>query len=221
MCHPDEFQCQGDGSCIPKTWECDRHSDCIDGSDEHNGCVPKTCSPSHFLCDNGNCIYKSWRCDGDNDCRDMSDEKDCPTPPFHCPFWQWQCPGYSTCVSLSVLCDGNFDCPNGTDESPLCRYQLANDSKTCEDINECDSPGFCSQHCINMRGSFRCTCDAEYTLESDGRSCKVTGSENLLLVVASRDKIIVDNITAHVHNIYSLVQDVSFVVALDFDSVTG
>lgn len=48
-----------------------------------------------------------------------------------------------------------------------------------------------------------------------------TGSENPLLVVASRDKIIVDNITAHTHNLYSLVQDVSFVVALDFDSVTG
>lgn len=100
-------------------------------------------------------------------------------------------------------------------------YQLANDTKTCEDINECDIPGFCSQHCVNMRGSFRCACDPEYTLESDGRTCKVTGSENPLLVVASRDKIIVDNITAHTHNLYSLVQDVSFVVALDFDSVTG
>lgn len=250
MCHPDEFQCQGDGTCIPNTWECDGHPDCIQGSDEHTGCVPKTCSPTHFLCDNGNCIYKAWICDGDNDCRDMSDEKDCPTQPFHCPSTQWQCPGYSTCINLSALCDGVFDCPNGTDESPLCNqdscshfnggcthqcmqgpfgatclcplgYQLANDTKTCEDINECDIPGFCSQHCVNMRGSFRCACDPEYTLESDGRTCKVTGSENPLLVVASRDKIIVDNITAHTHNLYSLVQDVSFVVALDFDSVTG
>uniref|UniRef100_A0A8C0Z777 LDL receptor related protein 2 n=1 Tax=Canis lupus familiaris TaxID=9615 RepID=A0A8C0Z777_CANLF len=120
MCHPDEFQCQADGVCIPKSWECDGHQDCILGSDEHHGCAPRTCPPSHFLCDNGNCIYRDWLCDGDNDCRDMSDEKDCPTQAFHCPSWQWLCPGYSICVNLSAVCDGISDCPNGTDESPLC-----------------------------------------------------------------------------------------------------
>uniref|UniRef100_A0A8C9DCQ9 LDL receptor related protein 2 n=1 Tax=Panthera leo TaxID=9689 RepID=A0A8C9DCQ9_PANLE len=120
MCHPDEFQCQADGVCIPKSWECDGHPDCIFGSDEHHGCAAKTCPSTHFLCDNGNCIYRDWLCDGDNDCRDMSDEKDCPTQAFHCPSWQWQCPGHSICVNLSAVCDGISDCPNGTDESPLC-----------------------------------------------------------------------------------------------------
>lgn len=120
MCHPDEFQCQADGTCIPGSWECDGHRDCISGSDEHQGCSPRTCPPSHFLCDNGNCVYKEWLCDGDNDCRDMSDEKDCPTQAFHCPVGQWQCPGHSVCVNLSAVCNGISDCPNGTDESPLC-----------------------------------------------------------------------------------------------------
>lgn len=57
-------------------------------------------------------------------------------------------------------------------------YQLANDSKTCEDINECDPPGFCSQHCYNERGSFRCYCDEGYILETNEKTCKAAGEEH-------------------------------------------
>lgn len=121
MCHHEsEFQCQSDGSCVPVNWECDGHPDCEDGSDEHHACPPRTCPTMQFRCDNGNCVYRGWICDGDNDCRDGSDERDCPTPPFRCPSWQWQCPGHSVCVNLSRVCDNTPDCPNGADESPLC-----------------------------------------------------------------------------------------------------
>lgn len=121
LCHHDsEFQCQSNGNCVPSTWECDGHPDCEDGSDEHHACPPRTCPSSFFRCDNGNCVLRSWICDGDNDCRDMSDERDCPTPPFRCPSWQWQCPGHSVCINLTTVCDNTPDCPNGADESPLC-----------------------------------------------------------------------------------------------------
>uniref|UniRef100_A0A8C4VAU1 LDL receptor related protein 2 n=1 Tax=Falco tinnunculus TaxID=100819 RepID=A0A8C4VAU1_FALTI len=124
MCHQNEFQCQSDGNCVPANWECDGHLDCADGSDEHHRCPVRTCPPSLFHCDNGNCVYRAWICDGDNDCRDMSDERDCPTQPFRCPSWQWQCPGHSICVNLSKVCDNSADCPNGADESPLCSKLL-------------------------------------------------------------------------------------------------
>ncbi|XP_043344111.1 low-density lipoprotein receptor-related protein 2 isoform X2 [Cervus canadensis] len=249
MCHQDEFQCQEDGICIPKTWECDGHEDCIQGSDEHNGCPPKTCHPSHFVCQNGNCVYRNWLCDGDNDCGDMSDEKDCPTQPFRCPSRQWQCPGHSICVNMSAVCDGVPDCPGGTDESPLCNqnscsdsnggcthqciqgpygaqcqcplgYLLGNDSKTCEDIDECRIRGFCSQYCYNMRGSFRCWCDSEYRLDADRRTCKATESGSLILV-ASQSQLIAGNITQQGYFIYPVIQHGSHIVAVDFDSVSG
>ncbi|XP_069472259.1 low-density lipoprotein receptor-related protein 2 isoform X2 [Ambystoma mexicanum] len=250
MCHHNEFQCQSDGSCVPANWECDGHPDCIDGSDEHHGCVVRTCHPSHFRCDNGNCVFRSWVCDGDNDCRDMSDEKDCPTPPFRCPSWQWQCPGHSVCLNISKVCDNTPDCPNGADESPLCNeescsdnnagcthsciqgpfgaqcscpvgYQLTNDSKTCVDIDECQPPGACSQQCINERGSFRCHCDDGYILEPNGRTCKAQDSQNFQLLVASRSQIVAANITTQGHNIYALVRNGRNIVAIDFDSVTN
>lgn len=69
-------------------------------------------------------------------------------------------------------------------ECPL-GYRLANDSKTCEDIDECRIPGFCSQHCYNMRGSFRCWCDIEYSLEADQRTCKATGTKSELTTPAN------------------------------------
>ncbi|XP_016104637.1 low-density lipoprotein receptor-related protein 2-like [Sinocyclocheilus grahami] len=216
MCHHEsEFQCQSDGSCVPVNWECDGHPDCEDGSDEHHACPPRTCPTSQFRCDNGNCVFRGWICDGDNDCRDGSDERDCPTPPFRCPSWQWQCPGHSVCVNLSRVCDNTPDCPNGADESPLCNeplpdqescsdnnagcthgciqgpfgaqctcpmgFQLSNDSKTCEDIDECHPPGVCSQHCFNERGSFRCHCQDGYTLEADGRTCKASVLRQILV----------------------------------------
>lgn len=120
LCHNDEFQCQSDGFCVPDEWECDGHPDCEDGSDEHNSCPPVTCTSNDFQCTNKQCIPMSWLCDGANDCQDMSDEQNCPTPPFSCPSDQWQCPTDQLCIDLDKVCDGQRDCPNGADESPIC-----------------------------------------------------------------------------------------------------
>uniref|UniRef100_A0A8D0FVJ2 EGF-like domain-containing protein n=1 Tax=Strix occidentalis caurina TaxID=311401 RepID=A0A8D0FVJ2_STROC len=51
-------------------------------------------------------------------------------------------------------------------------------------------------------------------------SFHLTESGNLLLLVASRNQIVVDNITSQSHSIYSLIRDGRNIVAIDFDSVT-
>ncbi|XP_028331825.1 low-density lipoprotein receptor-related protein 2 [Gouania willdenowi] len=249
LCHDDEFQCQADGFCVPGNWECDGHSDCEDGSDEHNSCPTVTCRPNYFQCVNKICIPNSWTCDGDNDCRDMSDEINCPTPPFRCPSGQWQCPTDQLCIDLNKVCNGQRDCPNGADESPICNqndcaldnggcsfgcvqgpfgaqcfcqpgFQLLNDSKTCEDINECLIPGFCSQQCYNERGTFRCHCSWGYLLEPDGRTCKATDPQAAVLLVTKRSQVIANHINKKPPQIRPVASG-SSIVSVDFDSVTS
>uniref|UniRef100_A0A8C4T430 EGF-like domain-containing protein n=1 Tax=Erpetoichthys calabaricus TaxID=27687 RepID=A0A8C4T430_ERPCA len=164
MCHDHEFQCQSDGLCIPEEWECDRHPDCRDGSDEHNGCPVPTCRPNYFLCDNGNCVSQSWVCDGENDCRDMSDEKDCPAPPFQCANNQWKCPSEDLCIPNDKLCNGQRDCPYGEDESPSC-------SKSFNEDDCAVNNGGCTDGCIQGPFGAQCTCPAGFQLLNDSKTC--------------------------------------------------
>lgn len=51
-------------------------------------------------------------------------------------------------------------------------YLLAEDMKSCEDIDECDeSRSTCSQGCVNTDGSFACICMDGYQLGTDGKTC--------------------------------------------------
>lgn len=104
-----------------------------------------------------------------------------------CCWWTPQTAILSLSLSFFVLLDeddcqvNNGGCSHGCIQGPFgaqCTcdpgFQLLNDSKTCDDINECLIPGFCSQTCFNERGSFRCYCQDGYQLEPDGRTCKAT-----------------------------------------------
>ena len=51
------------------------------------------------------------------------------------------------------------------------------------DVNECDTPSLnnCGQVCENNNGSFTCSCDDGFTLESDNKTC--SGIELFFCVV--------------------------------------
>lgn len=96
-----------------------------------------TCPTNSFECTiSGECIPKNQRCDGRNNCKDWSDEKDCGRSNEKGKFKMWTnasifsfvldkflCnpPTYfrcknSECVKRSMLCDGENDCMDFSDE---------------------------------------------------------------------------------------------------------
>lgn len=49
---------------------------------------------------------------------------------------------------------------------------IGSDHKTCEDENEClREPPPCSHTCVDLEGSFACTCPVTMELEHDNRTC--------------------------------------------------
>ncbi|NXC12608.1 EGF factor, partial [Corythaeola cristata] len=76
-------------------------------------------------------------------------------------------------VSLSAL--QHWNCPNG--------YRLKTENSVCIDIDECLEGGLgtCGQTCINVPGSYICSCLPGYTLDIDKRSCYVNDPAPFLL----------------------------------------
>ncbi|XP_062430858.1 pro-epidermal growth factor [Rhea pennata] len=76
-------------------------------------------------------------------------------------------------VSLSAL--QHWNCPNG--------YRLETENSTCIDIDECLEGGLgtCGQSCINVPGSYICSCLPGYTLDIDKWSCYVNDPAPFLL----------------------------------------
>ncbi|XP_061211196.1 pro-epidermal growth factor isoform X4 [Neopsephotus bourkii] len=76
-------------------------------------------------------------------------------------------------VSLSAL--QHWNCPNG--------YRLKTENSACIDIDECLEGGLetCGQTCINVPGSYICSCLPGYTLDIDKRSCYVNDPAPFLL----------------------------------------
>ncbi|KAH8274692.1 hypothetical protein KR018_010052, partial [Drosophila ironensis] len=118
-----EFRC-GSGECLTMAHRCNRHRDCVDGSDEAN-CDEEhmhrqkvMCSHRQFACHSGDqCVDQERRCNERFDCRDHSDEQHCEQfdKNKRCHIHQIACDN-GKCVDQSLRCDGTNDCGDGSDE---------------------------------------------------------------------------------------------------------
>ncbi|XP_055910424.1 putative vitellogenin receptor [Eupeodes corollae] len=203
FCEEGEFECK-DGSCIASDKVCDSHRDCTDNSDEKDCVISCKLEQNLFLChDNGTCIDLDKVCDGKLDCHDQSDENGkCKDVTSNCE--SKRCPQESTCHLLPT--GPECVCPMG--------YQFNSVRNVCEDINECETYGICSQGCINKEGSYMCYCEDKYKLKSDNKTCVVKSGEPLLLYTTQKTVVGMYLRTRH---LYTVASNLSLVVGVAYD----
>uniref|UniRef100_A0A803TQP0 LDL receptor related protein 1B n=1 Tax=Anolis carolinensis TaxID=28377 RepID=A0A803TQP0_ANOCA len=183
-CIKGEFLCHDLVTCVSRNWLCDGEPDCPDDSDESIDVCPEEIE-------------------------------------FKCPLNHLKCIGTNRCIHLSQLCNGIYDCPDGYDEGVHCRellpkcqqmqcqykcavtrngtscyceegYEVGLNGKTCQDLNECNLYGTCSQMCENTDGSYICSCVEGYLLQPDKKSCKIKREPNdttPVLLITNSDTI--------------------------------
>uniref|UniRef100_A0A0P5A089 receptor protein-tyrosine kinase n=1 Tax=Daphnia magna TaxID=35525 RepID=A0A0P5A089_9CRUS len=105
--------------------------------------------------------------------------------------------------------DGDGDCNPG--------YRFMTDGKACMDVDECaDTPGICSQYCVNTPGSYYCKCnETYYEREADKRTCKRKDSITPWLIFT--DQHFGCNMSFDAKQYAFVQQDLRNVVAIDFD----
>jgi len=180
-------------------------------------CSANECANDEFRCSNGKCIDSIQKCDGTNHCSDGSDEKDCSTNiEIPCHKGTFQCRNSTKCIDFSMVCNNVPNCPMGDDEDAKCGineceigndgchhdcvdkdigyeckcrlgYKLAKDGKSCEDLDDCQEFGICSQKCLNTKGSYKCQCGKGYHLAPNKRSCKAEAPEPFLVFANQYD----------------------------------
>lgn len=202
-----KFQCNN-RKCIFLWQVCNALDDCGDGSDENNHTLcrkwPLPCREGQFKCShNHKCIDKAKVCDHNDDCGDLSDELGC-----HLGVCDAETKG-GCAHNCTLIGEGSFICvcPRGFKIS-------GNDTKVCEDIDECATFGHnCSQTCINLDGTYACSCKPGFNRIDD--RCVASGKQNMFILYADGPEI--RSIESEQQLQSSVVTGETRVQAVDFD----
>lgn len=160
--------------------------DCADGSDESRcpskppATTPLPCNAAtQFDCKSGFCIPYAKVCDG---------KPDCPTRPGTVALDEQEelCSKQDkvSCAENNGGCE-HLCLPSTSKVGRFCQCRVgyrAINATHCEDIDECATPGSCSQRCMNTPGSFRCSCYHGYILQRDAKTCRALGNSPKLLL---------------------------------------
>ena len=92
------------------------------------------------------------------------------------------------------------------------------DRTQCHDIDECQTPGFCSQTCINRPGGHKCECVEGYQKDPASGRCKATEGRPDLLFAHKTD---LRSISLDRLGMTALVNTTRSSCALDYDFKEG
>ncbi|XP_037876845.1 fibrillin-1 [Bombyx mori] len=162
--------------------ECEDMDECVSHEDD--------CNPLSQFCINTH---------GSFHCQDMV-SKHCP-PGFKINEVNGRCEDINECEDDTEICRSDQDCINQLGrydcKSKVSRFKsnqqcpdgMRNNSKVCEDINEClEGTHLCDQHqnCLNTNGSYECHCKVGYELDVTTSACIdmnecATGQHNCII----------------------------------------
>jgi hypothetical protein len=141
-CTNDMYLCSDGKTCIHISQKCDGVKQCPNADDEIE-CNAFTCIRGFTKCkDNLQCISTELICDSKNvDCNDGSDEgKQCQFPSvYECQSGLLTCKKNvdRRCYRQDSLCDGHYECRDGSDEHTCSSAQCIGLSRKCADNTQC------------------------------------------------------------------------------------